>query len=49
VKNTVCCLIKDLDGFSEWIGAMATEDMRLKLIEKGIEQAKLFLEDIMQK
>lgn len=49
VKNTVCCLIENLDGFPEWLSAMATEDMRLKLIEKGIEQAKLFLQNIMQK
>ena len=44
VKNTVSCLIEDLDGFPEWLGAMATEEMRLKLIVKGVEQAKLFLD-----
>lgn len=44
VKNTVSCLIEDLDGFPEWLAAMATEEMRLKLIVKGIEQAKLFLD-----
>jgi predicted acylesterase/phospholipase RssA len=44
VKHTVRCLIEDLDGFPAWIKALATEDMRGKLIDRGSSQAKLFLD-----
>ena len=43
VKHLVRCLVEDLDGFKDWIGALATEEMRGKLIERGSSQAKLFL------
>ena len=43
VKYMVRCLVEDLDSFTDWIGALATEEMRAKLIERGSSQAKLFL------
>ena len=43
VKYMVRCLVEDLDGFEGWVGALATEEMRAKLIERGSSQAKLFL------
>ena len=43
VKNTVRCLVEDLDGFSRWMNALSTEEMRSKLIEKGEVQGQLFL------
>jgi predicted acylesterase/phospholipase RssA len=43
VKYMVRCLVEDLDGFEDWIKALATKEMRGKLIERGSSQAKLFL------
>jgi predicted acylesterase/phospholipase RssA len=43
IKYMVRCLVEDLDGFEDWIKALATEEMRGKLIERGSSQAKLFL------
>ena len=43
IKYMVRCLVEDLDGFENWIKALATEEMRGKLIERGSSQAKLFL------
>ena len=43
IKYMVRCLVEDLDGFEDWIRALATEEMRGKLIERGSSQAKLFL------
>jgi predicted acylesterase/phospholipase RssA len=43
VKNTVKCSIENLDGFSSWIKAVSTEEMRKKLIDSGEAQAKEFL------
>lgn len=43
VKNTVKCSIENLDGFSSWIKAISTEEMRKKLIDSGETQAKEFL------
>ena len=43
VKNVIRCLVEDLDGFKAWAGALSTEEMRSKLIERGSSQAKLFL------
>jgi predicted acylesterase/phospholipase RssA len=45
-KYTVRCLIEDLDGFPAWINALATEEMRVKLIDRGSSQAKIFLDYI---
>ena len=44
IKNTVKCLVEDLDGIGSWISALSTEERRANLIEKGIEQGKMFLE-----
>ena len=44
VKNTVHCLIEDIDGLSSWVKAIESKDMRKLLINKGSNQAKLFLE-----
>ena len=43
VKNTVRCLVEDLEDFSKWSEALSDETMRAKLIEKGQKQAELFL------
>jgi predicted acylesterase/phospholipase RssA len=46
VKHTVKCSIENLDGFSSWIKAVSTEEMRKKLIDRGETQAKEFLYSI---
>jgi hypothetical protein len=46
VKHTVKCSIENLDGFSSWIKAVSTEEMRKKLIDNGESQAKDFLYSI---
>jgi len=43
VKHMVKCNITDLSSFSNWLMAVATEEMRVKLIMNGEEQGKLFL------
>jgi hypothetical protein len=43
VKYMVKCNITDLSSFSNWLMAVATEEMRVKLIMNGEEQGKLFL------
>ena len=43
IKNTVRCLIEDLDTFESWSNAFAKEEIRTQLIEKGVNQARLFL------
>ena len=43
VKNTVRCLVEDLEDLSKWSEALSEESMRAKLIEKGEKQADLFL------
>jgi len=43
VKYTVRCLLEDLNGIPAWYNAVATEDMRSKLITKGVNQGNLFL------
>ena len=44
IKNTVRCLIEDLDSIGSWIKALSTPEMRKQLIEKGSLQAKIFYE-----
>jgi len=44
VKNTVHCLVKNLDGLPKWFEALCTEEIRIELIEHGYNQAKIFLE-----
>jgi predicted patatin/cPLA2 family phospholipase len=46
IKNTVRCLIKNLTNVKSWMNAMSTPEMRLQLIETGIQQAKLFIDYI---
>jgi predicted acylesterase/phospholipase RssA len=46
VKNIVRCELEDLAGFSNWLKALSTADMRKKLIENGEEQGKIFLSNI---
>jgi len=48
VKNTVTCYIENLSGISSWIHAFSTEEMRMKYIEKGQEQAKEFLSQLIK-
>ncbi|MAA53524.1 MAG: hypothetical protein CMJ41_11025 [Phycisphaerae bacterium] len=43
IKNTVRCVIEDLDGLPSWMNALSTETLRIKLIEKGEVYAKMFL------
>ena len=49
VKNTVHCLVKNLDGLPKWFEALCTEEIRIELIEHGYNQAKIFLEYVMYK
>ena len=44
IKNTVRCLVEDLDGMQSWVDALSTEDLRKKLIERGAHQGQLFLD-----
>ena len=44
IKNTVRCLVEDLDGLQSWVDALSTQDLRRKLIERGTYQAKIFLD-----
>ena len=46
IKNTVRCLIKNLTNVKSWINAMSTPEMRLQLIETGIQQGKIFIDYI---
>ena len=43
VKNTVRCLVEDLNGLPSWFEAVSTKEMRAKLVERGRHQGKLFL------
>ena len=43
IKNTVRCLIEDLNTFEDWYKPFIEEDLRDILIKKGINQANLFL------
>lgn len=43
VKYTVRCIIENIENISDWIIAIDTEKSRLSIIEKGIQQAELFL------
>jgi predicted acylesterase/phospholipase RssA len=42
IKNTVRCVIEDLDGLPSWLNALSTETLRKKLIERGEIQATVF-------
>jgi len=46
VLHIVTCHIKNLAGLSNWIKALATEDMRAMLINQGVEDANAFLQSI---
>jgi len=46
IKNTVRCLIEDLDGLPSWVNALSTQALRKKLIERGEHQANIFLKYI---
>lgn len=43
IKNTVRCLIEDLNTFEDWYKPFTEKDLRDILIKKGINQANLFL------
>lgn len=42
IKNTVRCLIEELDGLPAWLNALSCESQRERLIERGANQAKIF-------
>lgn len=44
IKNTVRCLIEDLDGYSSWHDAIQHPEKQMKFIEKGKYHAQLFME-----
>ena len=46
IKNTVRCIIEDLDGLPAWMEALSTELLRKTLIERGERHAQLFLKYI---
>ena len=43
IKNIVNCHVEGLSNISDWFNALATEEIRASLIEKGKEQGRLFL------
>ena len=43
IKNTVQCIVEDLDGLSSWLKALSTEELRKKLIDSGDNQGERFL------
>lgn len=43
IKNTVRCLIEDINTFDDWYKPFTEEELRDTLIKKGINQANLFL------
>jgi predicted acylesterase/phospholipase RssA len=44
IKNTVKCLVDDLDGVGSWLTALSTEERRADLIEKGVREGEKFLQ-----
>ena len=42
IKNTVRCLIEELNGLPAWFDALSSEKLRRQLIERGSNQAKIF-------
>jgi len=46
IINTVRCNLEGFTGFSNWITALSSTDLRKKLIEAGEEQGKVFLLNI---
>jgi len=48
IKNTVLCYIENLSDITDWINAFSSEEMRLNYIEKGEEQAKTFLSQLLK-
>ena len=46
IKQTVRCLIEDMDGFDKWIHALSDREMREKSVEKGSKQAEQFLSSL---
>lgn len=44
IKNTVKCLVDDLDGVGSWLTALSTEERRAGLIEKGMREGEKFLQ-----
>ena len=46
IKYTVQCLVDELSHFSKWIEALSQEKNRRSVIEKGYNQAKVFLDYI---
>ena len=47
VKNTVECIIEDLNDFTAWAKALSTEERRTAFVQKGAEYAKNFLDSIL--
>ena len=43
IKNIVRCEVDGLTNLSNWLTAVATEELRAKLIETGYEQGARFL------
>lgn len=48
IKNTVKCVIDDMNGFTAWLNALETEEMREALVKRGVLQATIFMEYITQ-
>jgi predicted acylesterase/phospholipase RssA len=46
IKNTVRCLVNDLDDLSKWLESLKNEESRQQLLEKGHLQATLFLSNL---
>ena len=46
IKNTVKCLVEDLNGIGSWITALSTAERRAELIEKGMREGEKFRENV---
>ena len=49
VINTVTSAIDELHGFDKWIESLSNDELRVKLINQGCHDAKLFLEIVFEK
>ena len=46
IKNTVRCVIEDLNNFDKWWKALSSEEMRGKIVESGHKHADVFINSL---
>ena len=49
IEHIVKFVFDDMNGFDSWVAAAETEEMRLKLVNRGVIQADIFLEYLTQR